>query len=164
MFISEKMEKALSDQVNAEVASAYLYASMAAWLDANDLPGCAHWMKKQAEEELEHAEKIYDFVYDRGGKITYAAIEAPQTEWENVLKLFEHVLSHEQKVTGLIYGLVDLAIELKDHATKNMLNWFLEEQVEEEKNASEVLSKFKHMGTSGIALSHIDKDLGAREE
>lgn len=162
MYISEKMEQALSAQVNAEVASAYLYQSMAAWLDASNLPGCAHWMKKQAEEELEHAEKIYDFVYDRGGKVVYGAIEAPQTEWKNALALFEHVLEHEQKVTGLIYGLVDLAIELKDHATKNMLNWFLTEQVEEEKNATEVLGKFKSMGTSGIALSHIDKELATR--
>lgn len=162
MNISEKMEKALNDQVDAELASAYLYASMAAWLDANDLPGCATWMKKQAKEETEHAEKLYDYVYDRGGKIVFGALEKPQAEWEKVTDLFEQVLAHEQKVTSLIYGLVEVADELKDYSTKSFLGWFLDEQVEEEKNANEILAKFKHLGTSGIALSHIDKDLGAR--
>lgn len=162
MNISEKMEKALNDQVDAELASAYLYASMAAWLDANDLPGCATWMKKQAKEETEHAEKLYDYVYDRGGKIVFGALEKPQAEWEKVTDLFEQVLAHEQKVTSLIYGLVEVADELKDYSTKSFLGWFLDEQVEEEKNANEILAKFKHLGTSGIALSHIDKDLGTR--
>lgn len=162
MKISEKMEKALNAQVDAEVASAYLYASMAAWLDANELPGSAHWMKKQAKEETEHAEKLYDYVYDRGGKIVYGAIAKPKAEWEKVTELFEEVLAHEQQVTSLIYGLVELADELKDYSTKQMLGWFLEEQVEEEKNAAEILGKFKRLGTSGIALSHIDKDLGDR--
>lgn len=162
MNISEKMEKALNDQVDAEIASAYLYASMAAWLDANDLPGCAAWMKKQAKEETEHAEKLYDYVYDRGGKIVYGAIEKPKAEWEKVTDLFEQVLAHEQKVTALIYGLVEVANELKDYSTRSFLGWFLDEQVEEEKNATEILAKFKHLGTSGIALSHIDKELGSR--
>lgn len=162
MNISEKMEKALNDQVDAEIASAYLYASMAAWLDANDLPGCAAWMKKQAKEETEHAEKLYDYVYDRGGKIVYGAIEKPRAEWEKVTDLFEQVLAHEQKVTALIYGLVEVANELKDYSTRSFLGWFLDEQVEEEKNATEILAKFKHLGTSGIALSHIDKELGSR--
>lgn len=163
MNISEKMEKALNDQVNAEIASAYLYASMSAWLEAQDLSGCAKWMKKQAEEEMEHAEKIYDYVYDRGGKIVYGTLEAPQSEWNKVPELFEHVLEHEQKVTGMIYDLVALADELKDYSTKNMLSWFLTEQVEEEKSANDILAKFKLMGSSGIALNHIDKDLAERE-
>lgn len=163
MYIEEKMEKALNAQVNAEVASAYLYVSMAAWLDANDLPGSAHWMKVQAEEELEHAKKIYDYIDDRGGKTVFGAISAPKSEWKDVVELFEEVLAHEQTVTSLIYDLVDLAIGTKDHATVNMLNWFLSEQVEEEKSATDVLKKFKKMGTSPIALNHIDKELGARE-
>lgn len=163
MYIEEKMEKALNAQVNAEVASAYLYVSMAAWLDANDLPGSAHWMKVQAEEELEHAKKIYDYIDDRGGKTVFGAIAAPKSEWKDVVELFEEVLAHEQTVTSLIYDLVDLAIGTKDHATVNMLNWFLSEQVEEEKSATDVLKKFKKMGTSPIALNHIDKELGARE-
>lgn len=163
MYIEEKMEKALNAQVNAEVASAYLYVSMAAWLDANDLPGSAHWMKVQAEEELEHAKKIYDYIDDRGGKTVFGAIAAPKSEWKDVVELFEEVLAHEQTVTSLIYDLVNLAIGTKDHATVNMLNWFLSEQVEEEKSATDVLKKFKKMGTSPIALNHIDKELGARE-
>lgn len=162
MNISEKMESALNAQVNAEVSSAYLYVSMAAWLDANDLPGCAHWMKKQAQEELEHAQKLYDYVYARGGKIIYGAISAPQSEWTRVTEVFEGVLSHEQSVTEMIYDLTALADELKDYSTKHLLGWFLEEQVEEEKNASEILAKFKRMGSSGISLSHIDKDLSER--
>lgn len=163
MNINEKMEKALNDQFNAEIASAYLYASMSAWLEAQDLSGSAHWMKKQAEEEMEHAEKIYEYVYDRGGKIVYGAIEAPKSEWDKVLTLFQEVLAHEQEVTAMIYDLVALADEIKDYSTKNMLGWFLTEQVEEEKSASDILAKFKLLGSSGIALSHIDKELAERD-
>ena len=163
MNISEKMEKALNDQLNAEVASAYLYASMAAWLDANDLSGCAHWMKKQADEETEHAEKLYEYLYARGGKVVYSAIAAPQNSWANAKELFEGVLAHEQEVTQMIYNLVVLSEETDDYSTKKLLGWFLDEQVEEEKSANEVLAKFKLMGSSGIALSHIDNDLATRK-
>ena len=163
MKISERMEKALNDQFNAENASAYLYASMAAWLEAQDLSGCAHWMKEQAKEETEHAEKIYEYVYSRGGKIVYSAIEAPKAEWNKVVEVFEDVLAHEEEVTAMIYSLVALADEIKDYSTKNMLGWFLSEQVEEEDSANDVLAKFKLLGSSGIALSHIDKDLAERE-
>ena len=126
-MVNEKMEAALNAQLNAEVYSGYLYLSMAAYFEDIDLAGFANWMRVQAAEELEHGMKFYDYIIRRGASVTLTAIEAPQTEWESPLAAFEHVLSHEQMVTGLINDLVDLAIEEKDHATNNFLQWFVEE-------------------------------------
>ena len=110
MIIDAKMEKALNGQIRAELESAYLYLSMASWFDANDLPGCAHWMKKQAAEEQEHAMKIYEYVSARGGRVLLEAIAAPRSEWKNATEVFQQTLEHEQKVTALIYGLVEMAM------------------------------------------------------
>ena len=139
-MVNEKMEAALNAQLNAEVYSGYL----------------------QAAEELEHGMKFYDYIIRRGASVTLTAIEAPQTEWESPLAAFEHVLSHEQMVTGLINDLVDLAIEEKDHATNNFLQWFVEEQVEEEENAMENLAKLKLAGDDNSLLYKLNEEFAGR--
>ena len=123
-MISKKMEKALNDQVNAELYSAYLYLSMESYFKSLNLNGCANWMRVQTQEEISHAMKIYDFVNERGGRALLKGIEGPPTKWKSPLAVFEAAYAHEQKVTGLINNLVDLAIKEKDHATNSFLQWF----------------------------------------
>ena len=143
-MVSENMEKALNGQLNAEVYSGYLYLSMAAYFEDEDLAGFANWMRVQAEEELEHGMKFYDYIIRRGASA------------------FEHVLEHEKKVSGLIDDLVDLAIEEKDHATNNFLQWFVEEQVEEEENAMELVAKIKFAEGDNRLMYELNKELGER--
>ncbi|UCH89673.1 MAG: ferritin [Thermoplasmata archaeon] len=161
-MLNEQMEKALNEQLNAEMYSSYLYLSMSAYFQSRDLPGFANWMRVQAQEELMHAMKFYDFINERGGRVKLDTIEGPEVEWESPQSTFEHVLKHEQKVTGLINGLVDKAIELKDHASNNFLQWFVDEQVEEEASASDVLQKIKLVGSDGSGLLFLDQELGKR--
>lgn len=156
------MEKALNDQVNAEFYSGYLYLSMAAYLEEIDYPGFAQWMNVQAKEEQDHGMKLYNYIITRGGRVTLEAIEAPQTEWDGVEAIFQHVLEHEQLVTSLINNLVDLAIEEKDHATNQFLQWYVAEQVEEEENAMENLGKIKRGNNSSDILFMLDAEFGAR--
>ncbi len=162
MALGKKMEKALNEQVNAEMYSSYLYLSMAADLEGKALNGFSNWMKVQAQEELYHAMKIYDYIHERGGTVTLEAIEAPQTEWKDALAIFQAAYKHELHVTNLINGLVDLAIKEKDHATNNFLQWYVEEQVEEEASADEVVQKLKLLGGKGHGLFMMDKEMGAR--
>ena len=152
----------LNKQVNAELYSGYLYLSMASYFEDDDLPGFANWMRVQAQEELEHGMKIYDYIIRRGGSVKLDAIEGPQTEWDSPLAAFEHVLSHEQTVTGLINNLVDIAITEKDHATNNFLQWFVEEQVEEEENAMELVGKVKRAQNSVDLMYTLDSELASR--
>jgi ferritin len=161
-MISKKMEEALNGQINAELYSAYLYLSMEAYFGCENLPGFANWMRVQTQEELMHAMKIYDFVQERGGRVVLGAIEQPPAKWDSPLSVFEAVYKHEQKVTGLINDLVNLAVEEKDHATNSFLQWFVTEQVEEEDNASTVLSQLKLIKDSPQALFMMDKEMGQR--
>ena len=161
-MLNEMMEEALNRQLNAELYSSYLYLSMAAHFLSKSLPGFANWMRVQAQEELAHAMKFYDYVAGRGGRVALSKIEGPPTEWENAKAVFENVYNHEQKVTGLINDLVNLAIEKKDHASNNFLQWFVAEQVEEEGSACEVLEKVKLVGGSPDALLMLDRELGQR--
>jgi len=161
-MINRKMEEALNGQVNAEMYSAYLYLSMEAYFESVNLNGFANWMGVQTQEEMMHAMKIYDFICERGGRVILKAIEGPPTKWESPLAVFEAVYTHEQKVTGLINGLVDLAIEEKDHATNSFLQWFVNEQVEEEKNAGDIVSKLKLVAGSQQALYMVDKEMAQR--
>lgn len=162
-MLSEKMVKALNGQLNAELYSAYLYLSMASWLQEINLPGFVHWMECQATEEMTHAGKFYKFITERGGRAVMAPIDGPPTDWNNPVELFEAVLAHERKVTGLINDLVDLAIEERDHATNNYLQWFVAEQVEEEASVDEVLQQLKLMGDAQGGLFMLDKQLAARK-
>ena len=161
-MIKEKMQEALNQQVNAELYSSYLYLSMAAYFESINLKGFANWMRVQTQEELVHAMKFYDFIIERGGKVVLSAIESPPTEWASPLAVFKHAYEHEQKVTGLINTLVDLAIAEQDQATNNFLQWFVAEQVEEEASADEVVQKIKLMGDASGGLFMLDRELAQR--
>jgi ferritin len=161
-MIGKKMEEALNGQINAELYSAYLYLSMEAYFGCENLAGFANWMRVQTQEELMHAMKIYDYVAERGGRVVLRAIEQPPAKWDSPLGVFEAVYKHEQKVTGLINDLVNLAVEEKDHATNSFLQWFVTEQVEEEDNASTVLGQLKLIEDSPQALFMMDKEMGQR--
>lgn len=161
-MLKEKIEQALNDQLNAEMYSAYLYLSMSAYFQSLSLGGFANWMRVQAQEELVHAMKFYDFVNERGGRVTLKPIDAPATSWESPLAVFEAAYAHEQKVTGLINDLVNLALGEKDHATHIFLQWFVTEQVEEEDSANEVVQKIKLMGEASGGMFMLDRELGQR--
>lgn len=161
-MLEAKMERALNDQIVAEMYSAYLYLSMAAYLQSEGLGGFATWMRAQFQEEQMHAFKLFDYVGERGGHVALGAIDAPQTEWESPLAVFEHTLEHERMVTGRINALVDLARDLSDHATDNFLRWFVGEQVEEEDTADSIRQQLKLIGDNGQGLLMLDRELGAR--
>jgi ferritin len=158
----EKMLEACNGQLNAEWYSSYLYVSMAAYFESLNLKGFAHWMSVQAKEEWVHGELFYAQIHDRRGRVTLRAIEAPATEWESPREAFEHVLAHEQKVTGLINKLMDQAVGESDHATSNFLQWFVGEQVEEEAAADAILQQLKLIGDNAHALLMLDRELAAR--
>lgn len=162
-MLSKSVESALNRQVNRELYSAYLYLAMSAYFETASMKGFAKWMRLQAKEEQAHAMKIYDYVIARGGKITLEAIEAPKAKWASAGKVFEEVYAHEQKVTGMINNLVDLAIKEKDHATFEMLQWFVKEQVEEEEQAGDILSQINILGDVVGHLFWLDHELGKRE-
>ena len=161
-MISKKVEEALNGQINAELYSAYLYLSMESYFRSLNLSGFAKWMRAQTQEEMMHAMKIYNFINARGGRVTLKAVEGPPTKWESPLAVFEAVYAHEQKVTGLINELVDLAIKEKDHATNTFLQWFVNEQVEEEDSADQVVQKLKMIKNDPDGLSLVDRELGQR--
>ena len=161
-MINEKMTQALNNQINAELYSAYLYFSMAAYFESVNLPGFAHWMRIQTQEESMHAMKIYDFVNERAGRVILKGIEQPPVEWKTPLAVFEATFKHEQKVTGLINELVNIAIEEKDHATNTFLQWFVNEQVEEEASADQVVQQLKMMEKAPGGLFMLDRELGQR--
>ncbi len=161
-MLSKKLESELNKQLNAELYSAYLYLSMAAYYESKNLKGFANWMNVQAQEEQVHGMKLYDYINERGGRVQLAAIEAPPVEWSSVVDVFDNVYSHEQKVTGLINNLVNIATEEKDHATVNFLQWFVAEQVEEEASASEVLEQLKFIDGKGSGIFMLDRELKQR--
>ena len=161
-MLSARMQEELNKQINAEIWSAYLYLSMNAYFSSKSLNGFAGWMKVQAMEEMTHAMKLYDYVNERSGRIKLTAIDGPPTEWASPAATFDETLKHEQKVTGMINNLVNLAISESDHATNNMLQWFVKEQVEEEANASEILDQLKLIKDDPNALLMLDRELGTR--
>ena len=160
--MNKKMEKALNEQINYEMYSAYLYLSMAGYFESIGLSGFAKWMHGQFQEEQFHAFKIFNFIVERGGRVKLSTVEAPPSDWDSPLVVFEDVCAHENKVTGYINALVDMAIEEKDHAANNLLQWFVGEQVEEEATVGEIHDKLKLIGSEGGGLFMMDKDLSAR--
>lgn len=160
--MNSKVEQKINEQINAELYSAYLYLSMAAYCESINLGGFANWMYVQYQEETSHAMKFYRYLNERGGRVSLAAIEKPQAEWKNVIDVFKEVYAHEQKVTALINDLVDLAIQEKDHATANMLQWYVDEQVEEEANASDLVAQLEMINGQGSALLMLDRELKQR--
>ena len=161
-MVSKKMEYALNEQINSELYSAYLYLSMVAYFESMNLPGFANWMRIQVQEESMHVMKIYDFVNERNGRIILKSIAEPPAEWKSPLAAFEAAYKHEQLVTGRINDLVNLAIEEKDHATNTFLQWFVNEQVEEESSVNKVVQKLKMMDNAPGGQFPIDRELGQR--
>ena len=158
--------KAVQDAINAQIAhefyASYLYLAMSAYFETINLPGFARWMRAQSEEEREHAMKFFDYLNDRGGSVELAAIAQPPGEFQSPLDVFQQALEHERKVTGLIHRLYELALKESDYATQAHLQWFITEQVEEEKNASQVIEQIKMTGGQPGALFVLDRELAAR--
>jgi ferritin len=161
-MLDKKMLKALNEQFVAEYHSSYLYLAMCAWFEEKNLPGMAKWMRLQAEEELMHAMKFFDFINDRGGSVVLGTIEAPKAKFDSVHDVFEQALTHERKVTSMINKLMKIAMDLNDNATQNFLQWFVAEQVEEEATFEDVVAKAKMAGDDGHALLFLDSQLGSR--
>lgn len=161
-MLKDKLQKELNKQINKEIFSSYLYLSMAAYFETLTLKGFANWMYVQSQEELTHAMRIFKYVIDKGGKVELAAMEAPKKEWKNTLDAFEASYEHEKFITKSIDDLVTLAIEEKDYATQRMLDWFVNEQVEEETNVTEIIEKIKLTGMQNTGLLFIDKELQSR--
>ena len=161
-MLSERMMGALNEQINKEIYSAYLYLSMSAHSTFVGLKGFANWFMVQYQEEMLHTMKIYDYINDQGGKVTLKDVAQPPTEFGSPLEMFEKTLEHEKFVTKRINNLVDLAIEEKDHASNIFLQWFVTEQIEEEANDNEIISKLKLVGKDGNGLFMIDRELAAR--
>lgn len=161
-MLSQAMQDAINEQIKNELYSAYLYLSMSAYCEANAMPGCAHWMRVQSQEEIDHAMKFFGFVNERGGRVVLYAIDQPPTEFDSPLAIFKETLEHERKVTALIHGLYQLALEEKDYPAQVMLHWFIDEQVEEESNATQIVDTLEMIGNKGHALVMLDRELGKR--
>ena len=161
-MLSQKIQSALNAQINAEMWSAYLYLSMSMAAADKGLKGVANWFAIQFKEEQDHAQIFINYVLSRGGRVLLEPIAAVDTEWDSVLAMFEQTLTHEQKVTSLINDLYNLALEEKDHATRSMLTWFVDEQVEEEDSARDIIDQLRMIDCNKLGLYMIDKEMAAR--
>ena len=161
-MISEKLLGAINEQIMHELYSSNLYLAMAAYFEAQSLPGFAQWMRVQSDEERAHALKFFDYLNDVGALAKIHAIGEPPTGWKSALEVFENVLSHEKKVTSLIYNLYEIALKDKDYAAQSMLKWFIDEQVEEEKNAMLIVDQLKMLTDQRAIILHLDHKFGKR--
>jgi ferritin len=162
-MISKTIEKSFNNQINAELFSEYYYLAMSAYCESIDLPGFASWMLQQSMEEHSHAMRLYNFLIDRDGKVEFKAIDKPQGQFKSILDMFEHVLKHEQHVTKLIHDMYALAVKENDYAAQVELQWFISEQVEEEKTAKDIIQQLNWVGDKSTALFMLDQKLGARQ-
>ncbi|HEB83472.1 MAG TPA: ferritin [Bacteroidetes bacterium] len=162
-MLNPKVEESLNDQLNFEFYSSYVYLAMAAYFEAENLPGMSAWMKTQAQEEVSHAMKFYGYLYNRMGRVALDKIDKPRFEWESPLAAFEDALRHEKAVTGKIHDIYKLARELDDPATENFLQWFIEEQVEEEASVDNVVQRLRQIGDFQAGLFFLDRELGTRQ-
>jgi ferritin len=163
MNLSKKLNDAIDKQINAELWSAYLYLSMSTYFESINLGGFANWMRVQAQEEVKHAMKFYHHVIERRGRVTVSAITAPPVNWKSPLQAFEEAFKHEQKVTGLISNLMDMADKEKDYAAASMLKWFIDEQVEEELSTDAIVQQLKLIGNNTGGLFMLNHELGERK-
>lgn len=161
-MLSEKLEKSLNDQITFEFYSSYTYLAMSAFCESCDLSGFANFFRIQAKEELDHAMKLYDYVFQKGGKVVLGEIEQPKKEYDSMVDVFETGLSHERIVTNRIYDITDIATEEREHATISFLKWFIDEQVEEENNFNSLLKKVKRCENNSAALYMLDDELANR--
>lgn len=160
--MKEKVLNAINDQINAEFHSAYLYLSMAAWFEDKGLSGFANWMKVQYQEETSHAVKFFNYVVERNGKVVLSPIAAVETEFKDIVEVFEKTLVHEEMVTDRINKIMDVAIAESDHATRSFLNWFIDEQVEEEANVNEILDTLRLINGQGNGVFMLDREMKQR--
>lgn len=161
-MLSERMQTALNQQINEEMFSAYIYLSMAAYFHGLNLDGFANWMRIQNHEETLHALKFFDYIYERGGDVTLLAIAGPPKTWESPLHAFQEAYNHERKISSLINELVNMALEEKDHATMNFLQWFISEQVEEEASADKIVQSLRLIDNNPAALFMLDREMARR--
>ena len=162
-MISCKLEKALNKHFNMELFSAYLYVAMAAYFEHKNLNGFANWMRMQFQEEMAHAAKFYAYIHDVGGRVELDAIAKPPVDYKSALVVFEDALAHEQTVTKAIYKLMDLALAESHHATSAFLQWFVTEQVEEEKVADDIVKRLQLVGNSPEGIFMMDRELALRQ-
>lgn len=162
MGLSKDIQDAINDQIHHEFHSAYTYLAMSAYFEEASLKGFAHWMRQQATEEVNHAMKLFDYAHDRNGRVVLKALEQPSTVFKSVVETFEQAYAHEQKVTTMIHKLYELATRENDYATQVQLTWFINEQVEEEATASEIVDRLRIAGNDPAALLLMDRELGAR--
>ncbi len=161
-MLSKKVQEALNEQINHEFYSAYYYLAGSAYCEEKNLPGFAKWLKTQAQEEIVHGMKLFDLIHARTGHVQLEKIDQPPTSFKSLLDVFQQVLKHEQQVTEMIHVLYELAQKEKDYATQIALQWFVTEQVEEEKTSAELVERFKMVGDQGNLLMLMDKELGSR--
>jgi ferritin len=161
-MLGKAVQEAMNEQIKNELYSAYQYLAMAAYCESANLPGFAHWMRTQAREETEHAMKFYDFILDRSGRVVLQTIDQPVADFSSPLEVFEQALEHEQMVTAMINDLYGLAVTENDYASQTFLQWFVTEQVEEEKNAGDVVETLKMVGDKSEALFLLDRELAGR--
>ncbi|MCS7061996.1 MAG: ferritin [Anaerolineae bacterium] len=161
-MINKKVEQAINEQIKHELYSSYLYLAMANYFESIHLPGFAHWMKVQSEEERGHAMKFIEHLNDRGGRVVLQALDQPPADFGEPLKAFEQVQAHEQKVTALIHALYDIAVQESDKPSQTLLQWFIDEQVEEEKNADLIVNQLKMIAGHPSGLLMLDRALAAR--
>ncbi len=162
MRFNKNVQEVLNKQVNAEFWSANLYLSMSSYLAQKGLSGFANWMRVQYQEEMSHALKIFDYIISRGGDAKLEPIAAVQTEWKDIKEIFESTYEHECKVTDMIHNCYEVALKERDHATSNMLQWFIDERAEEEESALAIIDQLKFVGDNGPALYMLDKELATR--
>jgi ferritin len=158
-----KLQGMMNDQIKHELYSAHLYLAMAAYCESADLPGISHWLKVQAKEELGHGMKLFEFLVDTGNRVVLQGINRPPVEFKSAADVFEQTLAHEKSVTARINSLYNLAVKVNDPAAAIMLQWFVTEQVEEEKNASQILSMLRKVKPDSGTLIMLDRQLGKRE-
>src|SRR5262245_35115843 len=162
-MLSQSLQDALNEQIKNEFYSAHVYLSMSSWFEDKGLPGFAKWMRVQYGEELEHGLKIFDFINDRDGRAQVYGFDAPPAEWQSPLDVFQNSYEHEQKVTAMINNLYKMAQQEPDYATLVLMQWFISEQVEEERSAKLIVDQLKLAGDSGSAILILDRELGARK-
>lgn len=162
--MKEELRKKFNEQIVNELYSAYLYLSMSAYFENLNLTGFSKWLRIQAKEEVEHAMKFFDHLLDRNEKVELGEIPAPPSEWESPLKAFKDAYNHERKITSLIYEIIEMAKDCKDHAAFEMLQWFAKEQVEEEKITSDVVGRLELAGNNPSAILLLDVEMGKRED
>jgi len=161
-MLNSKIQEAFNKQINAELFSSYMYLSMAAYFESQSMSGMANWMRAQAQEEVVHAMKFFDFINDRNGRVELTAIDGPPVQWESPLQVFEHAYAHECKVSAMIHDLVSLSEAEKDPAAHTFLQWFVTEQVEEEASAQAMVDKLRLVGGNGAGLYMVDTAAGQR--